>query len=83
VLERFVCLDGSAGRCPRCQEERGIHPFYAMDEVPFAALGRRLDRSLASLGAPAPESVRVRGERGACLVYRALPEGSVPVELAS
>ena len=82
VLERFVSIDGSAGRCPRCQQERGIHPFYAMDEVPFAALGQRLDRSLASLGAAAPESVRVRGERGTCLVYRDLPECGIPQELA-
>jgi molybdopterin/thiamine biosynthesis adenylyltransferase len=83
LLERFVAIEGSAGRCPRCREERGVHPFYAMDEVPFAALGRRIDRSLASLGAAAPESVRVRGDQGACLVYRALPESGVPMELAS
>jgi molybdopterin/thiamine biosynthesis adenylyltransferase len=81
VLERFVSIGGSAGRCPRCAMERAAHPLYSYDEVPAAVLGSQLDRSLASLGAPAPASVRVRGERGACLVYRRLPEYGIPQEL--
>jgi molybdopterin/thiamine biosynthesis adenylyltransferase len=83
VLERFVQIAGSAGRCRRCGAERVAHVLHSFDEVPASALGSRLDRSLASLGAPAPESVRVRSDGEACLFYRALPEFGLPQELAS
>jgi molybdopterin/thiamine biosynthesis adenylyltransferase len=83
LLERFVAAGTAGERCSRCQALRAPHPLYDYDEVPAAVLGSRLDHSFASLGAGAPGSVRVRGDRGACLVYRSLPEAGVPQELAS
>jgi molybdopterin/thiamine biosynthesis adenylyltransferase len=82
VLERFVSMEGPAGACPRCTTPRTVHPLYTFSEVTAAVLGSQLDRPLAKLGARAPASVRVRGDRGACLIYRDLPESGVPEEIA-
>jgi hypothetical protein len=44
--------------------------MHTYKEVPMHALDGRFDQTLESLGAPAPNSVRVRGESGAVLFHR-------------
>jgi len=74
TLGHFLPTGTAAGACPRCGDPRGPHPLHTHEEVPMQALADRLDRTLESLGAPAPTSVRVRGERGAVLFHRRFPE---------
>lgn len=71
---RFLRPDASAGTCRRCRGERAPHPLHTYAEVPTAALGDRLQRSLAALGAASPTSVRVRGAQGSVRFLREFPE---------
>jgi hypothetical protein len=74
TLGRFFSTGSPAGACPHCGLERQMHPLYTHDEVPLSALAGQLDCSLASLGATAPGSVRLRGERGGVLFHRSFEE---------
>jgi molybdopterin/thiamine biosynthesis adenylyltransferase len=64
MLARFLPEDGSLGRCPTCHSPFSAHPLHRHVEVPAQALEHRRHRSLASTGAPLPEAVWVRGDRG-------------------
>jgi molybdopterin/thiamine biosynthesis adenylyltransferase len=70
TLGRFVPTGSTAGTCRHCGRPRTPHPMHTHEEVPMNALAGRLDRTLESLGAPAPTSVRVRGEGGTVLFHR-------------
>jgi molybdopterin/thiamine biosynthesis adenylyltransferase len=73
-LGRFFSPGGAADACPRCGVLLRPHPIYTNDEVPISALAGQLDCTLESLGATAPGSVRLRGERGAVLFYRSFEQ---------
>jgi hypothetical protein len=70
TLGHFLPSGAMAGVCPHCGQPRRPHPMHTHEEVPMKALEGRLDRTLESLGAPTPTSVRVRGEGGAVLFHR-------------
>jgi molybdopterin/thiamine biosynthesis adenylyltransferase len=76
MLGRFFATGSPAGVCPRCGIQRTPHPLHTHDEVPISALAGQLDCTLASLGATAPNSVRLRGERGAVLFHRRFPQAA-------
>jgi molybdopterin/thiamine biosynthesis adenylyltransferase len=76
TLGRFLPTGSAAGACPRCGAERLPHPLHTHDEVPIGALAGQLDYPLKSLGATAPSSVRLRGERGAVLFHRSFGEAA-------
>ena len=76
TLGHFLPTGTAAGACPHCGAPRSPHPLHTHEEVPMSAMTGQLDRTLESLGAPAPTSVRVRGERGAVLFHRRFPEAS-------
>jgi hypothetical protein len=77
ALGRFLPTGSAAGTCPSCRAQRWPHPLYTAQEIPFSALAGQLDCTLHSLGADAPSSVRVRGDRGAVLfVHSSAPDAS-------
>jgi molybdopterin/thiamine biosynthesis adenylyltransferase len=76
TLGRFLPTGSAAGSCPRCGAQRWPHPLHTHREVPLSVLAGQLDRTLASLGATEPASVRLRGERGAVLFHRGFAEAA-------
>jgi hypothetical protein len=76
TLGRFFPTGSAVDDCPRCRAPRWPHPLHTHAEVPISALAGQLDCTLASLGATAPASVRLRGERGAVLFHRSFEEAA-------
>jgi molybdopterin/thiamine biosynthesis adenylyltransferase len=76
-LDRFLPTGSTAGACSHCGRPRRPHPLHTHEEVSMKALAGQLDRSLDSLGATAPTSVRVRGDAGAVLFHRRFAQAGV------
>jgi hypothetical protein len=75
ALGRFLPAGSAAGTCPSCRAQRWPHPLHTAQEIPVSALAGRLDCTLGSLGADAPTSVRLRGERGGVLFIHSSTPG--------
>jgi molybdopterin/thiamine biosynthesis adenylyltransferase len=75
-VDRFVADDDEARPCANCGQRLLPHPLHVFDEVPLTALDGFRGRSLSSLGAPSPPSIRVRAERATTFLFRPqLPYG--------
>jgi molybdopterin/thiamine biosynthesis adenylyltransferase len=67
-FDRFIADGQSLDPCEACGHPRDLHPLHSFAEIPFSALDKNVDRSLADLGVRDTPTVLVQGPNGTTLV---------------